>query len=114
LTTKTAALTYIMSDKLPSSILKKVKNYPSFFQKTWIACSKIPIGETLTYKELAKKIGRPKAWRAVANALAKNPFAPIVPCHRVICSNGKLGGYSGPGGLKTKKRLLEKEKNERT
>ena len=51
----------------------------------------------------------PKAARAVANAVGKNPNAPEIPCHRVIRSDGSLGGYSGPGGIKTKKKLLKKE-----
>ena len=70
---------------------------------------KIPKGKTTTYKELAKKIGKPKAIRAVANAIAKNPMAPIIPCHRVVRSDGSLGGYSGKGGTKTKLALLYRE-----
>ena len=61
-------------------------------------------------KELAKAIKMPKAARAVANACAKNPYAPKIPCHRVIRSDGGLGGYSGPGGIRQKKRLLRSEK----
>ena len=64
----------------------------------------------LTYKDLAVAIGRPNSSRAVANACGKNPYAPIIPCHRVVRSDGKLGGYSGDGGIATKKRLLEEEK----
>ena len=83
------------------------------FQKmVWNEIKKIPKGETISYKELAIKIGKPKAHRAVANACAKNPSLEIIPCHRVICSNGKLGGYSGPGGLPKKRRLLKNENNE--
>ena len=58
---------------------------------------------------MAKGIGKPLAVRAVANAIGKNPNAPKIPCHRVIRSDGSLGGYSGKGGLKTKKLLLKKE-----
>ena len=58
---------------------------------------------------MAKAIKRPKSVRAVANAIGKNPNAPKIPCHRVIRSDGKLGGYSGPGGIKTKKKLLKSE-----
>ncbi|MEM3841505.1 MAG: MGMT family protein [Candidatus Micrarchaeaceae archaeon] len=69
----------------------------------------IPRGTTLTYKEIAAAIGRPKAYRAVGNALSKNPFAPEVPCHRVIRSDGNLGGYSGPGGAARKLKMLKDE-----
>ena len=62
-----------------------------------------------TYKEVAKAIKMPKSARAVANACAKNPYAPRVPCHRVIRSDGSLGGYSAPGGIKIKRKLLKKE-----
>ncbi len=78
-------------------------------KKVWKALLEIPSGEVRTYSWLAKKIGVPKAVRAVGNAVGKNPFAPDVPCHRVIRQDGTLGGYSGPGGLKTKVKLLKKE-----
>ncbi|HIF37097.1 MAG TPA: methylated-DNA--[protein]-cysteine S-methyltransferase [Marine Group III euryarchaeote] len=80
-----------------------------FQVKVWNELKKIPRGEVRTYKEIAIKIGKPKAARAVANACALNPNPIIVPCHRVIRSNGELGGYSGPGGIKQKKELLENE-----
>ncbi len=70
---------------------------------------RIPKGSVKTYKEVAIAINRPKSYRAVANACGKNPYAPKVPCHRVIRSDGSLGGFSGPGGEKTKKKLLKKE-----
>lgn len=94
-------------------IFKKFASYPSFFQKVWRACLKIPPGKTKTYKEIARETGRPKSARAVAMALKKNPFAPLVPCHRVIRSDGKIGGYSGKGGVKTKMKLLMKEKRQK-
>jgi len=80
-----------------------------FQKKVWLALTKIPKGATITYKELAKKIGKPNSTRAVANAVGANPCAPEVPCHRVIRSDGTLGGYSGKGGIATKKKLLIKE-----
>ena len=58
---------------------------------------------------MAKAIGKPLAVRAVANAIGKNPYAPKIPCHRVIRSDGSLGGYSGKGGIKKKRFLLKKE-----
>ena len=76
-------------------------------------CFNIPRGKTITYKELARKLGNARAARAVGNALANNPFAPLIPCHRVVKSDGRIGGYSGPGGVKTKRKFLGKERNER-
>lgn len=80
-----------------------------FQQLVWNEIEKIPYGETRSYKDIAVSIGKPKSARAVANACAKNPTPIKRPCHRVICSNGQLGGYSGPGGIETKKKLLEQE-----
>jgi len=75
----------------------------------WKEIAKIPYGKTKTYKDLAIAIGKPKSARAVANACGKNPYAPTIPCHRVIRSDGKLGGYSGKGGINTKIKLLKQE-----
>tara|TARA_B100001123_G_C14794019_1_gene821630 strand:+ start:107 stop:382 length:276 start_codon:yes stop_codon:yes gene_type:complete len=80
-----------------------------FQVKVWKYLKTIPKGSVKTYKQIAIGINRPKAARAVANACSKNPYAPKVPCHRVIRSDGTLGGYSGPGGIKTKKIMLKKE-----
>ena len=71
------------------------------------ATEKIPVGQVITYESLAKAIGMPKAARAVGNALNKNPFVPYVPCHRVIKSDGSLGGYGS--GTKKKIEILRKE-----
>ena len=87
----------------------KLKNGTKFEIKVWNSISKIPRGEVRTYKELAIQINRPKSARAVANACGKNPYPVKIPCHRVIRSDGKLGGYSGKGGTKTKKKLLKNE-----
>jgi methylated-DNA-[protein]-cysteine S-methyltransferase len=85
-------------------------SHATIFQKAvWIALCAIPKGTTTTYKQLAAIVGRPRAVRAVANAIGSNPFAPEVPCHRVVRSDGGLGGYSGKGGIKTKLALLKKE-----
>jgi len=78
--------------------------------KVWNYLKTIPKGKVKTYKEVAIGIKSPKSARAVANACAKNPYAPIIPCHRVIRSDGALGGYSGKGGIKQKLRLLRSEK----
>jgi|TARA_B110000914_G_C15368056_1_gene401812 methylated-DNA-[protein]-cysteine S-methyltransferase len=77
----------------------------------WEELLKIPIGETTTYKNIAIAIGKPNSSRAVANACAQNPYAPEVPCHRVIRSDGSLGGYSADGGIQRKKQLLAMESN---
>ncbi|OGS22658.1 MAG: 6-O-methylguanine DNA methyltransferase [Elusimicrobia bacterium RIFOXYA2_FULL_39_19] len=93
-----------------SVVLKKIKKYTEFQQKVWLACLKIPKGQTKSYKWIARQIARAKAYRAVGTALAKNPFAPVIPCHRVIKSNGEIGGYSGTGGIKAKTAILKREK----
>ena len=81
-----------------------------FQVKVWNYLKKIPKGKVKTYKQVAKGIGMPKAARAVANACGKNPYAPKIPCHRVIRSDGGLGGYSGRGGIRQKLKLLRSEK----
>ena len=78
--------------------------------KVWKYLITIPKGQVKTYKQVAKSIKSPKSARAVANACAKNPYAPKIPCHRVIRSDGTLGGYSGRGGVKQKRKLLRAEK----
>ena len=80
------------------------------FQKAvWKEISKISHGKTRTYKDIAIAIGKPNSSRAVANACGQNPYPIVIPCHRVIRSDGKIGGYSGKGGTKTKKKLLKEE-----
>ena len=81
----------------------------AFQQKVWCEIDKIPCGKVVTYSQIAEDIGHPKAARAVANACGANPNPITTPCHRVICSNGDIGGYSGSGGVKKKKELLENE-----
>ena len=83
--------------------------YSNFEKLVFEEIDKIPYGKTKSYKEIAEAIGKPKSFRAVANACGKNPYPLIIPCHRVIRTDGNLGGYSGVGGLKTKKKLLEQE-----
>ena len=80
-----------------------------FQLKVWNYLKKIPKGKVKTYLEIAQAIGKPKAFRAVANAVGKNPYPPKIPCHRVIRSNGNLGGYSAKGGIKLKRQLLRSE-----
>lgn len=78
-----------------------------FQQQVYDFVRMIPEGKTTTYQEVAKAIGRPKAFRAVGTALGRNPFAPQVPCHRVIRSDGGMGGYAW--GVSKKIKLLKKE-----
>ena len=80
-----------------------------FQKKVWNYLKTIRKGTVKSYKQVAIAINRPKSARAVANAIGRNPFAPKIPCHRVIRSDGLLGGYSGKGGVKTKKLLLKRE-----
>ncbi len=86
-------------------ILKGTK----FQLKVWKYLKTIPKGQLRTYLQVAKAIKKPKSVRAVANAIGKNPYAPKIPCHRVIRSDGSLGGYSGKGGTNTKRKLLKLE-----
>lgn len=78
----------------------------NFNQRVWKVCSKIPRGKVTTYKEIAKKL-KTKAYRAVGNALHANPYAPEVPCHRVVNSSGSLGGFAS--GPKKKIKILKSE-----
>jgi methylated-DNA-[protein]-cysteine S-methyltransferase len=90
---------------------KQIDELPGtpFQKEVWFALTKIPKGSVVTYAELAQSIGRPKAVRAVANAVGANPCAPEIPCHRVVRTDGTLGGYSAKGGVKTKRALLKAE-----
>ena len=88
--------------------MKKL-NGTKFQISVWKEIKKIPKGQTKTYKDIAVALKKPKSSRAVANACGKNPFLIEIPCHRVIRSDGKLGGYSGKGGMKQKRKLLKEE-----
>ena len=83
--------------------------FSSFGKTVLKTCRKIEFGQTITYGKLAKKAGKANASRAVGSALAKNPLPLIIPCHRIIRSDGKLGGFSAPGGITVKKKMLELE-----
>ena len=90
---------------MPNLKLKGTK----FQLKVWNYLTKIPKGKVKTYLQVAKGIGNSSAVRAVASAIGKNPNAPKIPCHRIIRTDGSIGGYSGKGGIKTKKLLLKRE-----
>lgn len=80
------------SIKTEKDVVDALKDETQFEKDVYVATFKIPKGKVSTYKRIAEKIGKPKAYRAVANALHKNPLAPVVPCHRVVCSDGSFGG----------------------
>jgi methylated-DNA-[protein]-cysteine S-methyltransferase len=87
----------------------ELDEFSSFDRSILTACRDIEFGQKTTYETLAKKSGRSGAARAVGNALAKNPLPLIIPCHRVIRSDGKMGGFTAPGGKSLKAKLLQHE-----
>lgn len=99
---------YFQGKRTTFSLPFKLTGTP-FQLAVWKELQNIPYGQTTSYKEIAQKINKPKAYRAVGMANNKNPLPIIIPCHRVIGSNGKLIGYTG--GLKLKNYLLELEKS---
>lgn len=82
---------------------------PEFDRRVYEVVRSIPPGETLTYGEVAARLGAPGSAQAVGQALGRNPFPPIVPCHRVLAAGGGIGGFSARGGARTKLRMLVKE-----
>ncbi len=106
-----AAITDLLSGKPAdlSALPLDMQAVPPFHRRVYEAARDIPPGGTLSYGAIATEIGSPGAARAVGQALGRNPFAIIVPCHRVVAANGKLGGFSANGGVTTKARLLALE-----
>lgn len=92
-----------------SHIALDMSRITPFFRRVYEVTRKVPPGSTVTYGDIAERLGSPRAARAVGQALGKNPFAIVVPCHRVLASNGRLCGFSAHGGVATKLRLLEIE-----
>lgn len=92
-----------------ADIVLDMRGISDFQQAVYAIGRAIPPGQTLTYGEVAKRLGDPTASRAVGEAMGKNPFPIIMPCHRVQGADGKLGGFSAPGGTVTKLKLLEIE-----
>ena len=88
------------------SIDLDLSGVPEFHRRVYAIARAIPPGRTLTYGEVAARLGEPGAARAVGQALGRNPFAIIVPCHRVVAAGGRLGGFSAGGGAATKRRIL--------
>ena len=91
------------------SVSLDMAGVPALHQRVYDIAQKIRPGATLTYGEIARQLGDASLARAVGQALARNPFAPIVPCHRVLAAGGKSGGFSASGGLAMKLRLLQIE-----
>lgn len=85
-------------------------SFSAFQRRVLQACRRIGYGERVSYLELARRLGRPGAARAVGNALAKNSLPLIIPCHRVIRSDGEIGGFSAMGGVELKEKMLELER----
>jgi methylated-DNA-[protein]-cysteine S-methyltransferase len=92
-----------------SGIVLDETGVAEFHRRVYAIARAIPPGRTLTYGEIADRLGDPSAARAVGQALGENPFPIVVPCHRVLAANGKLGGFSAPGGTATKLKLLRIE-----
>ena len=82
---------------------------PEFNRRVYAVTRTVPPGETTSYGEVAARIGEPGAAQAVGRALGQNPFPIVVPCHRVVAADGRLTGFSAPGGIDTKRRMLEIE-----
>ncbi|PXY32539.1 methylated-DNA--[protein]-cysteine S-methyltransferase [Prauserella muralis] len=92
-----------------SAVALDLSRVPPFHRRVYELARTIPPGSTMTYGEVATRLGDPGSARAVGQALGSNPFAPIVPCHRILAAGGKPGGFSARGGTATKRRMLEIE-----
>ena len=89
-----------------SSITLDMSQLEPFTRRVYQIARQIPLGQTLSYGEVAARLGMPRAARAVGQALGRNPFPLVVPCHRVLAAGGAIGGFTAPGGLDTKRQLL--------
>ena len=98
---------YFSGDAVNFNIPLETENYTAFYKSVWKEVAKIPYGLTTSYNNISKTLNNPKAVRAVGSAIGKNPFPIIIPCHRVIGSNGQLTGYAF--GLEVKEWLLQLE-----
>jgi methylated-DNA-[protein]-cysteine S-methyltransferase len=92
-----------------TTALLDMQDIPAFHQRVYEFVRQIPSGKTLSYGEVAAQLGKPGGARAVGQAMGRNPFPIIVPCHRVLAANGKIGGFTANGGIDTKQRMLEIE-----
>ena len=98
-----------MNNIPPDILAGRVTDDMSFADKARAVCSRIPRGHIATYGQIAKVLGNPHAARAVGRAMATNPYAPDVPCHRVVASDGKMTGYGGAAGVDQKAQMLSDE-----
>jgi methylated-DNA-[protein]-cysteine S-methyltransferase len=89
-----------------SAIPLDMEDVPEFNRRVYEVARTVPPGATITYGEIATRLGDPQDARAVGEAMGRNPFAIVVPCHRVVAANGKMGGFSANGGVATKQRML--------
>lgn len=89
-----------------STVELDMTGVPDFHRRVYDIVRCIPPGQTLTYGDIARRLGLPGSAQAVGRAMGRNPFAPIVPCHRVLAAGGKDGGFSAHGGVGTKRRML--------
>jgi methylated-DNA-[protein]-cysteine S-methyltransferase len=106
-----AAIRELLAGRNPdlSQIPLDMAAVPPFHRRVYEAARTLPPGSTVSYGELAARAGSPRAARAVGQALGRNPFAIVVPCHRVLAAGGDIGGFSAPGGTATKRHLLALE-----
>lgn len=98
---------YLAGRRREFDVALDLEDLTPFQREVLLACAKIPYGQTASYAELARRVGRPRAARAVGSVMARNPMSLVIPCHRVVRSDGSLGGYGG--GLGLKQQLLEME-----
>lgn len=105
---KSGLISFLKGERINFNEELDMSSATEFQRRVWEETRKIPYGRTISYSELAEKIGKPKAVRAVGSALGANPFPMVVPCHRVISKDGSLGGFSG--GIERKAQLLTIEK----
>jgi methylated-DNA-[protein]-cysteine S-methyltransferase len=92
-----------------STVALDMDDVPPFHRRVYEAARAIPAGATVSYRDIAARLGAPRSARAVGQALGRNPFPIIVPCHRVLAAGGKIGGFSAHGGVATKLRMLAAE-----
>jgi methylated-DNA-[protein]-cysteine S-methyltransferase len=100
---------YLNGRRRSFSLSIDLRHLTAFQRRVLEAAQAVPRGQVATYGQIARRIGRPRAARAVGQALGSNPVPIVIPCHRVLASDGRLGGYSGRGGLRTKEKLLRLE-----
>ncbi len=100
---------YFNGSKVRFSVSLDLSHLSPFRGNVLKACQRIPYGQTASYADLARVVGSPHAARAVGSAMAHNPLPLLVPCHRVLCSDGTIGGFSSPNGIREKERLLRLE-----